>query len=576
MKNQEIAALFAEFADILEIRDENPFRINSYRRTARTIGDMTEDVAVLAERGELQEYPGIGNATAEKIVEYLTTGKIAKYEQAKEGIPDTLVQLLRIPSMGPKTVALLYNKLGVESIDDLKKAVEADKLTGLPGMGAKKIENILKGIQVVESSKGRIPLGEALPLVEDIITQMEKAAGVQRIEAAGSMRRMRETVGDIDILVASTKGKTIINRFVSLPEAHETLVAGDTKGSIRTEDGLQLDLRVVRPQSYGAALQYSTGSKPHNIRLRDLAKRDGLKINEYGLFRGNRRIAGESEKDLYKALGMPWIAPELREDRGEVEAALEGRLPRLVEPRDIKGDLHAHSEWSDGNARLDEIAAAAKEMGYEYMVVSDHSQSLRIANGLNVERIEQQIKEIDKVNKTRKGRRLLKGTEVDILGDGRLDFPDEILAQLDFVAASIHSGFKGDRRKITRRVIRAAENPYVTVIGHPTGRVIGARGAYEIDLHEVMKVCAETGTALEINAFYDRLDLDDVHSRTAKEMGVKLAIGTDSHHLDQLWMMQLGLSVARRGWLEPSDVLNTMSAAQLKKHRQTKIERLGG
>jgi len=575
MKNADIAAIFSEFADILEIRGDNPFRISSYRRTARTIEEMTEDVAVLAERGELQKYPGIGKATAEKIIEYLQTGKIAKYEKAKEGIPDTLIRLLRIPSMGPKTVAMLHKKLKVAGIDDLKQAIEAGKLEGLPGMGAKKIENILKGIQVLESSKGRIPLGEALPLVEGIIGQMEKVKGVERIEAAGSLRRRRETIGDIDILVASTKGKDIIDHFVSLPEAYETLVAGDTKGSIRTEDGLQVDLRVVRPRSYGAALQYFTGSKAHNIRMRDLAKREGLKINEYGLFKGKKRLAGESEAELYQALGMSWTPPELREDRGEVEAALEGRLPPLVEPRHIKGDFHVHSEWSDGNATIDQVAAAAAEMGYKYLVISDHSQSLRIANGLTAERIKKQMKEIDRVNKAHKDTRLLKGTEVDILGDGRLDFPDEVLAQLDFVTASIHSGFKGDRKKITRRVIRAVENPYVTTIGHPTGRVLGAREAYEIDLTAVMKACTETGTALEINAFYDRLDLDDVHCRMAKEMGVKLAIGTDAHHLDQLWMMELGLGVARRGWLEPKDLLNCMSIAQLRRLRQAKITRLG-
>jgi len=573
MKNKEIAALFERIADVLEIKGENIFRVNSYRKVARVLDEMTEDVAEVAKAGRLESIAGVGKGTAEKIVEYLDTGRMSKYEEVMKGFPPGLADMLDIPGMGPKTVALVWQKLGVVDLAGLEKAIADGKALGLPGMGEKKVANIQKGIALLRSRAGRLLLGVAFPLVQEILGRMRQAPGVRQIEAAGSLRRMKETIGDIDILVAAAEGKRIIEAFTKLPNVVEVLAAGDTKGSVRVgENKLQVDLRVVAEDEFGAALQYFTGSKAHNIRLRDLAKGKGLKVNEYGVFKGERKVAGRTEESVYEALGMLWTPPELREDRGEVEAAQAKKLPKLVTRDDILGDLHAHSEWSDGNAPIAAMAEAARKQGHQYMVLSDHSPSLKIANGLSVKRLLAQVSEVDKLNEKLKGFTILKGSEVDIKADGSLDLPDEVLAKLDFVTASVHVGFKDP----TDRILAAIRNPYVSCIGHPTGRLIGQRDPYPVDMDKVMAACAETGTALEINAYQDRLDLNDVYCRRAKELGVKVAIGTDSHKTEHLWMMTLGVGVARRGWLGPADVLNTLSVKQLREWRAAKrAKRMG-
>ena len=564
MKYHEIAALFERIANVLELKGENTFRINSYRKAARVIGDLTVDVEVLAREGKLTDIPGIGEGTAEKIVEYINTGKMSKYEEAMKGISEETVNLMQIPGLGPKTVAMLHKELGIVGLSDLENALHADKLKGLFGIGDKKIENIVKGIELFKTSQQRISIGMAYPVVKRIIEGLRHNPRIKNIQAAGSLRRMKETVGDIDILVSGTAGADIVKSFVNMKGVTQILAAGDTKGSVRVEEGVQADLRVVHEDEFGAALQYFTGSKEHNIHLREIARKKGMKISEYGIFRGDKKIGGRLEEDIYKALGMDWIPPELRENRGEIEAAQEGKLPRLIELSDIKGDLHNHSNWSDGTPTFEEMAAHAMKMGYKYLVISDHSRSLHVANGLKDDELLEEIEEIDKLNKKFKGFTLLKATEVDIKTDGSIDFPDKLLEKLDVVIASIHSGFKQEKEKITERMIAAIRNPYVNIIAHPTGRLISKREGYEVDLDKVIEACAETGTALEINCFYDRLDLNDINCRKARESGVMIAISTDAHHVDQMWMIELGVGIARRGWLEARDVINTFSVDKLK------------
>lgn len=563
MKNAEIASIFEKIADIMEIKGENTFRINSYRKAGRVIRDLTRDIEDIANEGDLTSLPGIGKGTAEKIIEYLETGRMKKYEEVKAEISEETVALLHISGLGPKTVAMLNKELRIKGINDLEVAIAQNRLIGLPGMGEKKIENILKGINLYKTTKDRIELGTALPVVRRVLERMEDVPGVKAIQPAGSLRRMRENIGDIDILVSGSDGSAIIKAFVSMPEVTQVIASGDTKGSMRVEEGIQIDLRVVSDDSFGSALQYFTGSKAHNVHLRDIARKMGFKISEYGIFKGEKRVGGRLEEDIYSALNMNWIPPELREDRGEIEAATGDKLPKLIEISDIRGDLHVHSNWSDGTQTLEEIAIRAREMGYEYMVISDHSKSLKIANGLTEDRLLKQWEEIDRINKMPSGFRLLKASEVDIKQDGSMDFPDEILRQLDIVIGSIHTGFKQSADQITARIVAAANNPYVNIIGHPTGRLISSREGYSVNLEKVMDVCAQTNTSLEINAFYDRLDLNDISCRMAKEKGVKLVISTDTHHIDQFWMMELGVGTARRGWLEKRDVLNTMPLKDL-------------
>ncbi|WKZ18566.1 MAG: DNA polymerase/3'-5' exonuclease PolX [Candidatus Jettenia sp. CY-1] len=564
MKNHEIAALFERIANVLELKGENAFRINSYRKAARILGDVTEDIEVLAREGKLKDIPGIGESMAEKIMEYIHTGKMSKYDEVMKEISEETITLMQIPGLGPKTVAMLNKKLGIVSLSDLEKALQEGKLKGLFGIGDKKIQNIMRGIELFKTSQQRIPIGMAYPVVKGIIEVLKHHSQTKDIQSAGSLRRMKETVGDIDILATGTRGEDIVKSFVTMRGVTQILAAGDTKGSVRVEEGVQVDLRVVREDEFGSALQYFTGSKEHNVRLREIAKKKGYKINEYGIFKDNKRIGGSREEEIYKALGMDWIPPELRENKGEIEAAQEGKLPNLIKLSDIKGDLHNHSDWSDGNSTFEEMAKRAMDMGYKYLVVSDHSQSLHVANGLKEEELLEEIEEIDNLNKKLKGFTLLKATEVDIMADGSIDFPDKLLEKLDIVIASIHSGFKQEKKRITERMIAAIRNPYVNIIAHPTGRLIGKREGYEVDLDKVMEACVETGTALELNCYYDRLDLNDSNCRKAKEIGVMIAINTDAHHVDQMWMIELGVGIARRGWLEAKNVINTFLLHDLK------------
>ncbi len=565
MKNKELADFFDKMANILEFKNENPFKISAYRKASRILGDLTKDIEEIAQTGELKKVPGIGEGMAQKIEEYLKTGKISKYEEVRKGVSDELIAMMDIPGMGPKTLSMVHKEKGIGNLSQLEKAIEDGSLVGLPGIGEKKVENIKRGIELLKASKGRMNLGIAFPLAKRIVETLREKTGSKKIEWAGSLRRMRENIGDIDILATGANHGKIIYAFAHLPEVKEVLASGETKASVIVEGGVQIDLRVVEEGSYGAALQYFTGSKGHNIHLRGIAKAKGIKINEYGVFKGERKIGGKEEKDVYNTLGMDWIEPELREDRGEVEAAQKKRLPKLVQESEIKGDFHVHSKWSDGTAPIEEIAKAAQKRGYQYVAICDHTKSLKIAHGLEESRLLKQMEEIDRINEKLKGFQILKGTEVDILPDGKLDLPDKILERVDFVVAAIHSGFKQEKEKMTKRVVRALENPFVHCLAHPSGRLLGARAPYEIDIDEVMEAAKRNRKALEINATLERLDLDDIHSRKAKEMGITLAIGTDAHHLDQLWMISLGIGVARRGWLETPDLLNTFSLKEIQK-----------
>lgn len=569
-KNSEIAEIFENISDMLNILDENPFKIRAYKKAATNILELGEDIEDAAERGELTLIPGIGKDLGEKIKEYLKTGEIKEYGKLKKKVPLELIELLRIQGLGPKTLSLLFKEMGVRNLADLEQALSGEKILTFKGMGAKKIDDIKRGIQIFRESKERTLLGVAAPLSEKIVDEIEGIRGTEGTTAAGSLRRMRETVRDIDILTISDDTEEPVQAFTGMDFVKEVLASGTTKGSIITREGIQVDLRVVGPESYGAALAYFTGSKAHNVKLRTLALRKGLKINEYGVFKGEKRVAGETEKEVYKALGLPVIPPELREDRGEIEAAIEGTLPNLIELEDIKGDLHTHTTWSDGKDSIKEMAERASEMGYEYIAITDHSQSQTIANGLSIDRLKKKTKELRAAAKQFKKIKVLMGTEVDILRDGSLDYPDNVLKGLDVVIAAVHSGFKMDRQTMTDRIIKAIKNPFVHAIAHPTGRLLGERDPYDVDIDMVIEAALEYGTALEVNGSYPRLDLNDLHVRKAVDSGVKIIISTDAHSTDQLLFMRYGVGTARRGWVEKKDVLNALPLIELNEWLQTK------
>lgn len=560
MRNQEIVRIFNDIADLLEIKGENPFRIRAYRRAALNIESLTKDVSEIS-KDELLKIPGIGQDLAGKIDEYVKTGRIQAYEDLKKDVPEGLSMLLSVPSLGPKTAKLLSEKLKIKNLEDLERFAREHKLSGLPGIKEKTEENIIKGIEMLKRGMERQPLGKVLPIANDILDQLKKKSPVNKITIAGSIRRWKDTIKDIDILATSRDPKAVMNAFVHLPNVKDVLMHGPTKSSVIIREGLQVDLRVVEEDSFGAAMAYFTGSKAHNIRLREMAVKSGLKINEYGIFRekDDKKLGGKEEEDIYRVLGLPFIPPELREDSGEIEAAVKGRLPNLVVLGDIKGDLHVHTKWSDGSHDFDELIEAAKRRGYEYIAITDHSKGLGIARGLSEERLMEEKREIEGINKKLKGFRLLAGVEVDIRSDGRMDFSDEILKEMDIVVASIHSGFRQKREQITRRLVSAMKNPYVSVIAHPTGRLIGERDPYDVDMNEILKVAQETSTAIEINAYPLRLDLNDVYAKIAKETGVSIVISTDTHIANQFDYMGYGVSIARRGWLEKKDILNTLS-----------------
>ncbi len=562
-KNREIGEIFDNIADILDLLEDNPFRIRAYRNAGRNIRELTDNIEDLIERNEFIKIPGIGPDLLGKIREFLSTGKINDYEELKKRVPEGLVELLAIQGLGPKTLAKLNKELGVKNIEDLERALGGKQILTLRGMGEKKVEDIKRGIELFIKSGDRMLLGIALPLAEQIIHEINKIPGAEGTIAAGSIRRMRETIGDIDILTMAKEGERVVKAFTKLPFVKEVLASGDTKGSVIFETGIQIDLRVVEPDSYGAALQYFTGSKAHNIKLRTIALEKGLKINEYGVFRGDKKIAGENEDGIYRILGLPWIPPEIREDKGEIEAAQNEKLPFLVEIGDIRGDLHMHSKWSDGGATIEEMALKAKELGYKYIAMTDHSPSSRIARGLSVERLYEKKEEVEAINKKLRGIRILMGSEVDIKSDGSLDYPDDVLKDLDIAIAAVHSGFKMDRESMTRRIVKALQNPFIHALAHPTGRLIGQREGYEADMDEIIKTAREYGKALEINSHYLRLDLNDINVRKAMEKGIKIVISTDSHFTDQLSMIRLGVATARRGWVEKKDVLNTMGFTEL-------------
>ena len=564
MKNQQISKIFSGIAELLELKGENVFRIRAYRRAAQNMDGLSKDAALLTEE-ELRAIPGIGQDLAAKIREFLDTGRIEAYEKLLQDIPAGVLALLRVPGLGPKKAKLFYDKLGIKSVGELETAVRSGRLRTLPGIQKKTEENILKGLELIKRGAERTPLGRVLPLAEDIVRRIKDGAPVGKVEIAGSIRRRKETVKDIDILVTSKRPAAVMEAFVGLPHVTRVLAQGETKSSVITDEGIQVDLRVVGPGSFGAALQYFTGSKEHNIRLRETAVKAGLKISEYGVFRGpaEKKIGGAKEEDVYAALGLPWIPPELREDRGEIEAARKGSLPDLVALRDIRGDLHVHTRWSDGSHDLAALVDAAKARGYSYIAITDHTKGLGVAHGLDEKRLADEVRLIDDANRKLSGFKVLKGSEVDIRSDGRLDLPAAALAGLDIVVASVHSGFRQSRDQITKRLLAAVRNPCVAVIAHPTGRLIGERDAYDADMDAVLREAAKYGVAMEVNAYPLRLDLNEQHVRLAIEYGAPLVISTDTHVTTQFDFMHYGVAIARRGWAEKKDVWNTLSCAQL-------------
>ncbi len=568
-----MAELFDKMADILDFKGEIAFKVNAYRKASRIIKSLDQDIEAVWRDGNLRNLPGIGDAFVKKIDEFFRTGKISKYEELAKEVSPELMSLLSIQSLGPKTLALAHHRLRVNNINDLIRVIDDGSLANLPGMGSKKVENIRKGIQIFLAAKERISIAKALPIVENIIDQLRQIIKGIIISPAGSVRRMKETVGDIDILATSTEPSSIIKAFISLPDVQDVLAAGETKASVRySSDQIQVDLRVVPIDSFGAAQQYFTGSQAHNIRIRGIAKKLGLKVNEYGVFRDDLKIAGASEHDVYSAIQLPWIPPEMREDNGEIELAIQGKLPVLVELEDVKGDLHVHSNYSDGHASIENMAKEAMRLGYTYLGICDHSQRAKYAQGLSIDRLQNQLAEIEELNKKYANFKILKGIEVDILNDGSLDCPEELLAQLDIVIASIHSGFSTSP---TERLMKALENPFVDIIGHPTGRLISQRSGYQVDLEKILEKAKQTGKALEINAYPDRLDLSDVNAKKAMEMGVMLVINTDAHNEASLGTMRYGIGIARRAWLSKENILNCLSWQEILEWKKRRLSHQG-
>lgn len=568
MENKSIADIFTQIADILDIQGENPFRIRSYRNAARTIEDLSQSLASLVNAGKsLEDIPGIGKSISEKISEILATEKCNFLEDLRGKIPAGLTELLKLEGLGPKKVKVLYDQLSVDSIDRLEKAALAGRLRNLAGMGLKTEEKILKSIEKYRAGIGRFKLSVGFIYAQALLEYLKKVPGVKRLDPAGSFRRRRETIGDLDILAICSQGCPVMDRFTEYAEVAEVISKGETKSSVRLKGGLQVDVRVLQEESYGAALHYFTGSKAHNIAVRDRAKEKGLKVSEYGVFRSQdeKRIGGAKEEDVFKAVGLPYIPPELREDRGEIQAAAKGMLPKLIELEDIQGDLQMHTTATDGKNSIQEMAARAKELGYAYIAITEHSKAVRVAGGLDEKGLAQQFKEIEKTNAQLVGICILKGVEVDILTDGSLDLKDDILKEGEVVLASVHSRFNMEEGEMTRRIIKALKNPHVDILAHPTGRLILEREAYKVNLKEVIQAAIDYGVILEINAYPDRLDLRDVDARLAKEMGAKLAISTDAHSVAQLDLMKFGVFTARRGWIEAQDVVNTLPLQELLK-----------
>jgi len=563
--NAEIAGLFGRYATLLEIKGANPFRIRAYRNAARTIESLPRDVSVMLQEGyDLAELPGIGDDLADKISNIIEREKFFELEKIEKQMPAGLVDLTAIPGLGPKRVKTLFDKLKVRSSEDLAKAVRAGRLKGVRGFGPKFEQSILKALGHPAAEK-RVSLAAAEHIAEPLIQYLKAIPGIESVAAAGSYRRRRETVGDLDILVTCQHPEPVVEHFAAYEEVSKTLARGTTKASVRLKSGLQVDLRVVPRRSAGAALVYFTGSKAHNIALRAIGRKRGLKFNEYGVFRGKRWLAGRTEAEVYAQVGLPYIPPELREAQGEFEAARAGHLPRLVAATDIKGDLHVHTEASDGDATIREMADAARALGYAYIAISDHVSRIGIVHGLDAKRLVRQMTEIDRLNAKLQGFRILKSAEVDIAPNGSLALDGGILAELDVVTASVHAKFDLDAAAQTERLIRAMDHTCVNIIGHPTGRLIGEREAYPLDMKRLLAAAKERGCFVELNAQPTRLDLCDVHVRLAKDMGVRVGIATDAHSPATLAYMRYGIDQARRGWLEPDDVINTRPLSALLK-----------
>jgi DNA polymerase (family X) len=562
--NSDIAEILERIAELLELEGANPFRVRAYRNAARTVTGLPHSVVTMLAAGQdLSELPGIGKDLAAKIAEIAGTGHLQFLDEIEERTPPGLAKLLGVPGLGPKRVQILHTALGIDDLDKLAAAARAGQLRKLPRFGAKNEEKILRALQSRRPEEHRMPWPRAEEVAVPLVDWLKAAPGVKQVTVAGSYRRHRETVGDLDILVTAARGAPVIVRFVGYEDVAEVVSQGTTRSTVVLRNGLQVDLRVVPEVSYGAALHYFTGSKGHNIAVRKMGVARGLKINEYGVFKGEKRIAGRSEKEVYAQVGLPYIEPELRENQGEIEAALKNRLPRLVSLEDIRGDLHTHSTASDGHSSIAAMAAAAKARGYSYFAVSDHSKRVTIAHGLDAKRLARQIDQIDRLNDQLSGIRILKSSEVDILEDGSLDLPDAVLERLDFTVCAVHSKFDLPRDKQTERIMRAMDNRNFNILAHPTGRLIGERQAYELDMERLMAAAKERGCFLEVNAQPERLDLTDTHCRLAREIGVKLAISTDAHSVNDLDLLRFAVAQARRGWLEPEDVINTRPWARL-------------
>jgi DNA polymerase (family 10) len=567
MNNREIAQTFEQIADMLAIRGDHIHRVLAYRRAAENIRELDRDLGSLRSDGDLTDLPGIGKALSDKIEEMLDTGQLAYFERLAGEIPPSLVEMLQVEGLGPKRVKQIYEALGITTLDELSEAAEAGKLRSLPGLGAKSEAKLVAGIKLLSQHEtGRTPLGEAWPVAHEILADLRELPGVTKAAVAGSLRRMRETIGDIDLLVAADDSESIMAYFRSMPRVESVLGSGSTKTSVVLVNGMQVDLRVLPAERWGTLLSYFTGSKYHNVKLRQLALDQGLSLNEHSFTPqdGGAEILCAREEEVYQQLGLPYIAPTLREDKGEIEAAMRGELPDLIQTPQIVADLHMHSTWSDGQLSILEMAQAAAALGYRYVVIADHSASLGIANGLTVERLYRQAGEIKAADEEMgPDFRVLHGTEMEIKADGSLDYPDEVLAKLDLVIASLHVGLRQPRQQVTARVMTAIENPHVDMIGHPSGRLLPDRPAADLDMEAVLKAAAETRTIIEINANPQRLDLRDVYVKRAIELGVKLAINTDAHHSDHLAFMHYGVAVAQRGWATAGDVVNTWDVDKL-------------
>ena len=562
MKNQEIARILYKIADLLEMEGVD-FKPQAYRKAAQNIESLSIDIEEVYKKGELQKIPGVGKSIAEKIKEFLETGRVKKLEELMKKIPVDIERLSEVEGLGPRMIKTLYEKLGVKNLDDLEKAAKEGRIRRLKGFGEKTEKKILENIELARQRQHRFLLGFVLPEANEIVEMLKKH--VEKISLAGSIRRRKETVGDVDILAVSSNAKEIMDIFTSMKKVEKVLAKGETKSSVRLYGGIQVDLRIVAPESFGSALQYFTGSKEHNIELRKIAIKKGYKLNEYGLFMGEKRIAGKNEEEVYEALGMQWIPPELRENRGEIEAALNRKLPKLVGYEEVKGDLQMHTKWSDGSNTIKEMIEEARQLGHKFIAITDHVGSLKVAGGMDEREVLEQAKEIEKLREAYDDIYIFHGVEANIMKNGELDVSNNLLKQVDVVLASVHSAFRMEEKEMTTRIIKAIEHEYVDILAHPTCRIIQKREPIKVDMEKILQTAKDNGIIMEINSYPDRLDLNDIHVKLAVDMGVKLSIGTDAHRKDHLQYYKLGIAVARRGWATKEDIINTYTVEKLQK-----------